>query len=131
MSQRWWRLLSWVLLAGFLFAAGLNMAKVHGGFATNHLADLTGPAWLYIATRGLSEQARSTRIQRLLGTSPERAALFLFLASTATELSQFFWPTGLFPGRFDLLDIAAYAVGILPLYLLDRGMSRSRAAPVG
>lgn len=96
------------------------MTATAAGFATNHLADLTGPAWLYIAMRGLAEPGRSTRIQRVIGRTPARAALFLFLASTATEVSQIFWPTGLFRGRFDPWDVGAFAAGIAPLYLLDR-----------
>ncbi|MBK6424589.1 MAG: hypothetical protein IPF77_20680 [Gemmatimonadetes bacterium] len=103
-----------------MLAAVLNMTATAAGFLTNHLADVTGPAWLYIATRGLAEPGRSTRIQRLVGRTPARAALLLFLASTATEVSQIFWPTGLFRGRFDPWDVAAFAAGILPLYLLDR-----------
>lgn len=117
---RWWQTASWVLFAGFMLAAVLNMTATAAGFLTNHLADVTGPAWLYIATRGLAEPGRSTRIQRLVGRTPARAALLLFLASTATEVSQIFWPTGLFRGRFDPWDVAAFAAGILPLYLLDR-----------
>jgi hypothetical protein len=36
----------------------------------------------------------------------------LFIASAATEISQYFWPHGLFPGTFDPKDIAAFGVGI-------------------
>ncbi|MBI4474344.1 MAG: hypothetical protein HY646_16865 [Acidobacteria bacterium] len=115
-----WRLLSWVLFGAFLAAGALNMAKAAAGFATNHLAGLVGPAWLYIAFRGLAEPAKDTRRRRLLGATPERAAVLLFVGSTATEITQIFWPLGLFSGRFDPLDIGAFALGILPLYLLDK-----------
>lgn len=118
-STRLWYAASWVLFAGFLLAAVLNMTGTAAGFATNHLADITGPAWLYISLRGLADPDRHTAIQSLIGRTPTRAALLLFLASTATEVSQLFWSAGLFRGRFDLWDVVAFAVGILPLYLLD------------
>jgi hypothetical protein len=79
------------------------------------------PAWLYIACRGLhSRDGRQTLIQRTLGRTPERAALGLFLASTLTEVSQFYWPRGLFSGRFDARDVLAYAIGLAICYAADR-----------
>jgi hypothetical protein len=115
-----WRLLSWVLFAAFLVAAALNMTHTRAGFATNHLADLVGPAWLYVAIRGLAEPERRNRLGRFLGATPERAGTILFVGSAATELSQIYWPSGLFSGRFDPLDIAAFAIGLLPLYVIDK-----------
>jgi len=115
-----WRLVSFAFLGAFLLAAALNMAHVEAGFATNHLADIAGPAWLYIATRGLAEPTRSTRLQRLVGATPERAAIILFLGSSVTEVAQIFWPTGVFRGTFDPWDIGAFALGILPPYVLDK-----------
>jgi hypothetical protein len=125
-----WRLLSWGLFAAFLVAAVLNMTDTAAGFATNHLADLVGPAWLYIAFRGLAEPAKRTRIGRVLGATPERAVTILFLGSSATEITQIYWPSGIFRGRFDPLDIAAFAIGLVPLYLLDKNLHASaRDAP--
>lgn len=97
------------------------MLHVRGGFLTNHTADLVVPAWMYVAFRGLhSTGGRQTRIQRTLGRTPELAALSLLLASTLTEVSHFYWPRGLFRGRFDALDILAYAVGLVACYVLDK-----------
>ena len=124
-SPAMWRLLSWVLFGAFLVAAALNMTETAAGFATNHLADVAGPAWLYVVFRGLAEPQKRTRLGRVLGATPERAAAILFVGSSATELTQLFWPSGLFPGRFDSLDIAAFAIGILPLYLIDRKLQAS------
>lgn len=120
MKVLWWRVVSWILLGAFLMAAALNMLEISAGFATNHLADIVGPAWLYVAFRGLGDKRRQTRLGQLVGATPERAALLLFLGSTATEVSQAFWPHGVFTGFFDPWDIAAYASGIAPLYLIDR-----------
>lgn len=39
-------------------------------------------------------------------------AVALFCASALTEVSQYYWPRGLFSGRFDPADIAAYAVAL-------------------
>lgn len=121
-----WRSVSWVLFGAFLIAAALNMSGTAAGFATNHLADLVGPAFLYVAFRGLAEPGKGNRLRRLLGATPERAAIVLFVGSTATEISQIFWPSGLFSGRFDPLDIGAFALGILPLYLIDKKLGGAR-----
>jgi hypothetical protein len=128
-----WRVASIVCLGAYLVAAALNMTHTAAGFATNHLADIAGPAWLYIISRGLGAPHRHTRIRRLVGATAERAAAILFLASTATEISQRFWPSGPFPGRFDPFDIGAFALGIMPLYLLDRwsGAAGTPIPPVG
>ncbi len=123
-----WRVVSWVLFGAFLVAAGLNMTETRAGFATNHLADLVGPAWLYIAFRGLAEPRKRNRLGRFLGATPERAATILFAGSCATEITQIYWPSGLFAGRFDRLDIAAFAVGLLPLYLADRKLQAASKA---
>lgn len=123
-----WRVLSWGLLAGFAAAAALNMMDIAGGFATNHLADVAGPAWLYIVLRGLAEPEKRTRLGRFFGATPERAAAILLIGSSVTELSQIYWPRGVFSGRFDPLDLAAFAVGIVLLYLLDRRHAGSTAA---
>jgi hypothetical protein len=130
-----WRLLSWVLFGAILVAAVLNMTGTPAGFATNHLADLVGPAWLYIVFRGLAEPEKRNRLGRFLGATPERAATILLVGSAATEFTQIYWPSGVFSGRFDPLDIAAFAMGLLPLYLVDKKLqtpsrdtgSRSRA----
>jgi len=125
-STQRWRLLSRVLFGAFLITAALNMTGTAAGFATDHLADLVGPAWLYVVFRGLAEPAKGSRLRQLLGASPERAAIVLFAGSTATEITQIFWPSGVFAGRFDPLDISAFALGILPLYLIDKRHEVSR-----
>ena len=118
---RWWRLAWWLLFAAFLLTAALNMTGVSAGFATNYLADLVGPAWLYVSFRGLASPGHaSSRVRHALGASPERTAAILFVASTATEITQRYWPTGIFRGHFDPLDIAAFGLGLLPVYLGDR-----------
>jgi hypothetical protein len=114
-----------VLLLGIVATAALNMLQVSGGFFTNHLADLVVPAWLYVVARGLHvASGRTTRLQRWLGRTPERAALAIFIASTVTELSQYHWPRGIFSGRFDPLDMLSYAVSLAVCYAADRLSSR-------
>ena len=87
---------------------------------TSYGADLTMPAWLYILARSLDNPQRQTILRRFLGRTPELAAGAFFLASTMTEVSQYFWPNGMFPGTFDLLDIVAYGTGIGICYLIDK-----------
>ncbi|MCE9603132.1 MAG: hypothetical protein K8S21_13085 [Gemmatimonadetes bacterium] len=119
--QRGWLIAYYATFAATLGTGALNILHVRGGFLTNHLADLVVPAWLYIASRGLHSRApRATRIQRTVGRSPEIAAIVLFGASALTEVSQYFWPRGLFRGRFDPADIAAYAVALVACYAAER-----------
>lgn len=121
MNQRHWMVVYWTLFVAFLGTAMLNMLHVRGGFLTNHTADLVVPAWLYVAARGLhSVHGRRTLVQRTLGRTSQRAAIGLFVASSMTEISQFYWPRGLFSGRFDPLDILAYAVGLAACYVADK-----------
>jgi hypothetical protein len=116
-----WRIAQRVLLGLFILAAALNMLDVHAGFLTSHLADLVVPAWMYVVSRGLhAPGGRAPRIQRTLGRSPEVAALSLFVASALTEISQLYWPHGVFRGRFDPLDIVAYGAGLAMCYTADR-----------
>ena len=121
-SRRRWAVASWLLLGVSLLAAALDMAHVRAGFLTEHAADLCLPAWLYIATRRLAAAtpARGALV-RHLGRTPETAALGLFAASAATELSQIRWPHGIFRGAFDPLDLLAFAIGLLACWAVDRG----------
>lgn len=117
-----WRLAYWMLWAAFLLTAALNLLHVRAGFLTSHLADLTLPALLYVISRRLVPGRRPflLRLMPWLGRTPERAASFFFLASSATEVSQIYWPRGLFAGRFDPLDIVAYGAGLLVCYGCDK-----------
>lgn len=125
-SQRGWLVVHRALFVAFLGTAALNMLHVRGGFLTNHAADLVVPAWLYVAFRGLSsEHGRRTLLQRVFGRTPEVAAFSLFGASTLTEISQFYWPRGLFSGRFDPWDIFAYALGLAACYMADKRSSQN------
>lgn len=121
LTQRAWLSIYWSLLAVLLITAALNMLHLRGGFLTNHAADVVVPAWMYVGARGLhSTSGLRTRVQRTLGQSPEIAALGLFFASALTEVSQYYWPHGLFRGRFDPLDILSYAVGLVVCYAFDK-----------
>ena len=110
-------------------SAVLNLMRVRGGFLTSHLSDVVVPAWLYVTSRGLAGARRKPfAIVAWTGQSPERAAIVLFLASAATEVSQRFWPHGPFRGRFDPLDVVAFAVGLIGCYLGERLSGRSAEA---
>jgi hypothetical protein len=124
-----WLVAYYALFGGVLVTGALNMLHVRGGFLTNHAADVVVPAWLYVASRGLhSAHGRKTLIQRTIGQTPEVAALSLFAASAATEISQMYWPHGIFPGRFDVLDLVAYAGGLAVCYGVDKRWPRIAAA---
>jgi hypothetical protein len=117
-----WRVIYWTLIAAFLLTAALNMLHVRAGFLTNYLADLTVPALLYVVSRRLvsGKLWLLPRLMRWIGRTPARAAAVFFLASAATEMSQIFWPRGVFAGRFDPWDLVAYSAGLLTCYVLDK-----------
>lgn len=121
MRRQWWRVAYYVLLAVFILTAALNMMKMRGGFFTNHAADIVVPAWLYIVARGLNERVREPMLlHRTIGRTPALAAISLFAASAITEFSQYFWPHGMFSGRFDPLDVLSYAVGVGACYAAEK-----------
>jgi len=76
--------------------------------------------------RGLDGYGREIWVVRPFGTRPEKAALVIFVAGVLTEVSQRYWPGGLFAGRFDPFDILAFAVGIGVCYLFDKVTSRHK-----
>jgi hypothetical protein len=120
-------------LGNFLLTAALNLLHIRAGFLTNYLADLTVPALLYVLSRGLVPSKQRGfpflfRPMRWLGRTPERAACFFFLASTATEASQIYWPHGFFAGRYDPWDIVAYGAGLSACYCFDRLQQARQAA---
>ena len=125
-----WRLAYRTLMAAFLLAAALNLLHVRAGFLTSYLADLTVPPLLYVVSRGLVPGKRlyPQGLMRAVGRTPETAAAFFFVASSATELSQVFWPRGLFAGIFDPWDIVAYGVGLLACYAADKSTMPPRVA---
>jgi hypothetical protein len=118
--RRAWTITYWLLTAAFVGTAALNLLHIRGGFLTSYLADLTVPAWLYVIVRGLAGAGPLNALTRFIGAKPERAAISLFAASTATEISQIVWPRGFFAGRFDPLDIVAYGAGIAICYVADK-----------
>lgn len=121
-----WLVAYWALFIAFLGTAALNMLHLHAGFLTSHAADLVVPAWLYVVCRGLhASHGRTTLIQRTIGRTPEIAALSLFAGSALTEVSQRYWPHGVFAGRFDPLDVLAYACGLVACYAADKLSSRA------
>ena len=127
-TTRGWTCVYWALIAAFLLTVVLNLLHVDAGFLTSYLADLTLPALLYVISRGLAPGKRRILLMQWLGRTPERAAAVFFLSSTATEISQIFWPQGFFAGRYDPWDIVAYGVGIVVCYHLD---SRPETRPAG
>lgn len=120
MSKRGWQVLSAVLLVFWIFCAVLEIGGHPTGFLTNHGADIAVPAWMYIIARSPDHPRRRTFLRRTLGRTPEFAAVALFVASTATEISQRYWPRGLFAGTYDPWDIVAFASGLAVCYVLDR-----------
>lgn len=120
MNKRKWQYFWWSLFFVWVACAILGMNHINAGLLTSYGADLTLPAWLYIAARSLHFPENQSLLRRYIGFSPDFAAISIFLASTATEVSQFYFPDGPFPGVFDYFDILAYATGTGICYILDR-----------
>ena len=116
-----WVIAYWLLTAAFIATAALNLLQVRGGFFTSYAADLTLPAWIYIIIRGLA--GRRHWLAPSIGRTPETAAVAIFVGSTATEVSQIWWPRGFFAGRYDPWDIAAYGLGLAVCYVADRSFT--------
>jgi hypothetical protein len=89
----------------------LQMFRVRGGLVTEYGADVFGTAWLY----GMFRQGR-TVFQRGSEMGAGATAVFVFAGCAASEVAQRF---RLFPGVFDPLDLAAFAVSVAFCYFLD------------
>jgi hypothetical protein len=85
------------------------------GFWSSYMRDLLGPAVIYLLFRG-RHRASEGRVFGGLRT-PDRAVVFVLGFCLSAEAAQYF---GLYSGHFDLYDLAAYAVGLLPWYAADR-----------
>lgn len=114
-----WTAVEWGLFATWVADAALVMAHKRVPFLTSHAADLAIPAWLYVTTRSRTRGSSAAWRRALAAAHPLILASTLFVASAATEVSQYFWPHGAFRGVFDPLDIAAYATGLAIASLAD------------
>jgi hypothetical protein len=128
---RAWTIAYWSLTIVFLVTAFLSIQRIPAGFLSSYAADVACPAWLYIGLRGLQGPKRPNALGRFFAATPERAAFVLFGGSTLTELSQIWWPRGIFAGTYDPYDIVAYAVGVGTCYLAEKiALSRDRRVAV-
>jgi hypothetical protein len=127
-----WRTAFSALVIAIVLTVLLTLVRERAGFPVHNMADLAAPALLYFAcrfsplSRGRKRQA--TLIERTIGVTPEVAALSLFAASALVEIYQFAWPTGIFSGQFDPLDILAYATSVGVCYALDQLALHRQAA---
>jgi hypothetical protein len=125
-----WRVAYVVLFVVWAAAGVLVMTRTRGGWLTSYGDDVALPAWLYIVARNLHQGARRTWVGRTIGRTPETALAAIFVASALSEVSQYFWPHGIFSGRFDPWDLAAYAAGTGACYWAEkRSTTRVRPAP--
>ena len=121
---RFWRVARVVLSGAFVIVV-LAKGLLAPGLLRSYAFDVLVPAWLYVEIRGLYAPGRSDWRTRLIGCSPERTAVVLFVATAAAEGGQCFKTWTHFPGVFDIYDLIAYAVGIGACYGVDRVLARS------
>ena len=122
-----WRAAFWLLFAVWAAAGILVMQKRRGGWLTSYGDDLALPAWLYIAARNL-QGGRAGLLQRTIGRTPETAFAAITLACIGTEISQYYWPHGVFRGVFDPLDFAAYAIGAGLPFVAEKWPARTKGS---
>jgi hypothetical protein len=120
-----WRAARVVLAIAFA-AVVFSKLLLSPGFLRSYAFDVMAPAWAYVEFRGLYAPSRSNWRTRLIGCSPERTALVLFVATAAAEGGQYFNTWTHLPGVFDMYDLIAYAVGIGACYGVDKVLARSR-----
>jgi len=94
-----------------LAVGALQMFRVHGGWLTNYGADLFGTAWLYMMFREGRTVFQKGTPMRAVAT-----ALFVFAGCAASEFGQ---RAHVVPGRFDWLDLVAYAAAVAACLALD------------
>lgn len=136
-----WHVAESILLAIWLLAGVIAMypevgraLHLSGTVFTSYAADLTQPAWLYLFFRALANPERSGRLVRWLRArayGPELLAVAIVVGASATEVSQYYWPKGMFRGTFDPLDIAAFASGVTVCWLIDRGSTLMQLSASG
>jgi hypothetical protein len=112
-----WRYAYWILLVCWIIGAALTMFRVRAGFLSSYLSDVTFPPWFYIVLRERVPGKGVRRWIRWIGSTPVRAASAIFLVGLVSEVGQRY---GIPTGTYDPWDIAAYAVGLLVCYGIDR-----------
>ena len=91
------------------------------GFASSYLLDLVGPPWIYVLLRG--RYAHGAPRPMLPGLTPGRALTLVLGGCALIEAAQYL---GVYESTFDPWDFVAYAVLVVPAYLLDRATSHGR-----
>lgn len=124
-----WRFVEWALFVLWVADAALVMAHIRAGFFTNYAADFAIPAWIYVVQRRMQSTPGAKGALRRL--SPGVLAMLIFLCCLITEVCQFFWPRGLFPGVFDWFDVLAYSAATASFWALDHKWPIDRQAPTG
>lgn len=103
---------------------GLQMYRVNAGFLTDHGADLLAPPYLYLVTRG-----------GWLKLGPVGAFTLVLGGCVIWEWLQRYdlsgTPLAITRGRFDPVDLMAYVVGMIVVYVLDVAWLRRRGFTPG
>lgn len=120
-SRRSYRFfLNAVALVAFVGIGGMQMYHVNGGVITSYGADLLAPPILYFSFREGYRIPRAARVWRL---GPMASLLTVFSGCALWEWSQRHdfsgTPLAIAAGRFDPLDLLAYAVGLLISLVVD------------
>lgn len=125
MSRRYAIFLNIYFVAVFVGIGGLQMSRVSAGFLTNYGADLLAPPYLYLALRG-----GRLRLRPLTALTAVLGGCFLWEWLQRYDLAG--TPLAITRGRFDPLDLLAYTLGLLVVYVVDIRWLRPRGVlPAG
>jgi hypothetical protein len=111
-TRRYTLCLNIYFVAVFVGIGGLQMYRVNAGFLTNHGADLLAPPYLYLASR-----AGRWRLGSIGAFSAVLGACALWEWLQRYDLGG--TPLAITRGRFDPVDLLAYLVGMVAVYVLD------------
>ena len=112
-----WKI-SLILLGIISLSTGLSKRP---GFWTSYVLDMAGPAWNYILIRGQYSAQQTFFSFRF---SPEFALLLIMGICFLIETSQYF---KLYTAHFDPWDYLAYVSILIPVYLIDKYISRHKS----
>lgn len=110
----------WAAALLILVLTGLSTIWLDlGGFWKGYVLDMTGPAWNYILVRGLFTFYNDNAWRRFF--TPDMTVFVLILICYGIEALQFF---EVYDSTFDHWDLIAYLSILLPIYALDKRLSK-------
>jgi O-antigen ligase len=106
----YWAILMVICLILGLLTINFKFGKIWNGY----VLDVVGPAWTYILFRGLFTKKAENLWTKIF--TPTKTFLLLTFVLFVIEFMQYF---ELYASTFDIFDLIAYVLLLLPIYILD------------